>query len=380
MAKAIEPSLTRQLFNMAKKYNDVIDLTLGDPDIPPLNSIKKAACNAIMSGKTRYSENAGLLELRECICKCFYKEYSLNVNPKSEIIVTVGGMEALFLTFAAILDVGDEVILQAPYYVNYIQMIKMCGGVPVLINTTEESGFQLDENQIREKISDRTVAIILNSPGNPSGTILSSNLLDTIAQIAEENDLLVISDEVYSKILFDNKKYDSIITRPNMKKRTVLIDSISKRFSMTGYRIGYAIAPAELISNMTKMQENICACAPLPSQYAAIQAYTSCIEDKSICNTFEKRRDFLVEAINNTKGLKCQKPGGAFYLFVNIGETGMNCLDFAYELLEREHVAIVPAIAYGESYANYIRIAFTLEIEELQKAMRRIADFTNYIK
>ena len=165
-----------------------------------------------------------------------------------------------------------------------------------------------------------------------------------------------------------------------MKNRTVLIDSISKRFSMTGYRIGYAIGPAELIANMTKMQENICACAPVPSQYAAIEAYTSCIDDKNMCNVFEERRNFLVDAINNIEGLHCYKPDGTFYLFVNIEKSGMNGLDFAYSLLEKEHVAVVPAIAYGEAYTNYIRIAFTLNNEQLEKAAKRIADFMAQLK
>lgn len=380
MASVIEPSLTRKLFNLAKQYNDVIDLTLGDPDVQPLEQIKKAACEAITLGKTRYSANAGLPELREKISSCFAKEYGMEANPQNDIIVTVGGMEALFLTFASLIDDGDEVIIPAPYYVNYVQMVKMCGGVPVLVNTYEKDGFQMTEQQLREAVTDKTVAIVLNSPGNPSGTIIDSGILDAVARLAQEKDLLVISDEVYRTLLYDNRSHDSIITRPGMKERTVLIDSISKRFSMTGYRIGYAIGPAELIANMTKMQENVCACAPLPSQYAAIEAYSSCTELNDVRDVFEKRRDFLVSSLNEIEGLHCLKPAGTFYLFVNISESGMNCVDFAYALLEKQHVAIVPAVAYGEAYSDYIRIAFTLEIDKLKEAAKRIADFMAQIK
>lgn len=377
MANAIEPSLTRELFNMAKQYDDVIDLTLGDPDIQPNKQIKKAACKAIMDGKTRYSANAGLPELRKAIANCLEKEYKISIDYKKNIIVTVGGMEALFLTFATILDPGDEVIIQAPYYVNYVQMVKMCGGIPVIISTTEENAFQLSIDEVRTKITDRTVALVINSPNNPSGMVIDSETLDQIAEVAKENDLLVISDEVYRTLVFDRQKYDSIIFRKGMIERTVLIDSISKRFAMTGYRVGFAVGPEEIVAAMVKMQENICACASLPSQYAAIEAYTNCLEQEYILDTFEKRRNVLVEGINKIEGLHCNKPMGTFYLFVNISSTGLDCIDFAYKLLEYQKVAVVPAVTYGEAYKNYIRIAFTLEEEKLIEAVNRIGKFVS---
>lgn len=375
MANVIEPSLTRKLFNMAKQYDDVIDLTLGDPDVQPNEQIKKAACKAIMDGKTRYSANAGLPELRKAIAGCIGKEYKTPIDYEKNIIVTVGGMEALFLTFATILDPGDEVIIQAPYYVNYVQMVKMCGGVPVVISTTEDNSFQLSIDDVKKSITDKTVAIVINSPSNPSGMVMDSNTLDQLAEVAKENDLLVVSDEVYRTLLFDEQKNDSIILREGMVERTILIDSISKRFAMTGYRVGFAVGPEEIIAAMVKMQENVCACAPLPSQYAAIEAYTNCLEQKYVLDTFEKRRNVLVEGINNIKGLHCNKPAGTFYLFVNISSTGLDCIDFAYKLLEEQKVAVVPAVTYGEAYKDYIRIAFTLEEEKLMKAVDRIRKF-----
>lgn len=378
-ANIIEPSLTRELFNKAKQYDNVIDLTLGDPDVQPNEQIKLAACNAINDGKTRYSANAGLLELRETIANCVEKEYRVSIDYNKDTIVTVGGMEALFLAFSTIIDPGDEVIIQAPYYVNYVQMIKMCGGIPVIIFSNEEEDFQLSINEVKSKINNKTVAIVLNSPCNPSGRVINSKILDELSKVVKENDLLVVTDEVYRTLLFDGHKHDSIFSREGMKERTILIDSISKRFAMTGYRLGYAIGPSEIIASMIKMQENVCACAPLPSQYAAIEAYSNCLEQNGITKAFEKRRNILVDAINKINGLNCKKPNGTFYLFINIGSTGLNCIDFSYRLLEEQKVAVVPGVAYGEKYTDYIRIAFTLEESKLLEAVDRINTFIQNI-
>ena len=377
-ASQLETSPTRKLYDMAKQYNDVINLTLGDPDIHPCWEIKKAACDAIMDGKTRYSSNAGLIELRKIICDNFQDEYGVNVRPEDNVIVTVGVMDALYLTFTALLDSEDEIIVLAPYYVNYVQMIKLCGGTPVVINAFANTGFRHSIVEIKEAITEKTVAIVLNSPSNPTGVELDSSLLDDIAEIAIEHDLVVISDEVYRTILYDNKAHDSIIKRPHMQERTVLIDSVSKRFAMTGYRLGYAMAPKNIIESMVRLQENVCACAPLPSQYAAICAYKEHRNDKEICKIYEKRRDYLIRAISNIEKIKCVKPDGTFYLFINISETGMDCTEFAYKLLKQEHVAVVPGVAYGEAYSEYIRIAYTLEISGLREAVRRLKYFIEH--
>lgn len=379
-ADVIQPSLTRQLFNMAQNFEDVIDLTLGDPDIAPSDIIKKAACDAILDGKTRYSANAGLIQLRNAISKHVLQEYNIVADPNSEILVTVGGMEALYLTLSSIIDEGDEIIVHAPYYVNYVQMIKMCGGKPVIINTDDKNGFSLTSDIVKQKITNRTIGIIINNPCNPTGEVLNEKTLDELAEIVKENNLIVISDEVYSSLIYDGQKHHSIITREGMKEHTVLIDSVSKRFAMTGYRIGYAIAPSILITNMTKMQENIAACAPLPSQYAGIAAYTLCNKDNSLKNIFQKRRDYIYNAINNISGLNCRKPSATFYLFVNIEKTGLSSFSFAKKLLETKHVAVAPGITYGEKYDNYIRIAYTLNIEKLREAVKRIEEFMDILK
>ena len=379
-ASQIETSLTRQFFNIAKQFDDVIDLTLGDPDVSPNEQIRQAACEAIMQGKTHYSSNAGIAPLRETLAKHIKNEYNQTVCPETEIMVSIGGMGALYISIAALVDEGDEVIVLAPYYVNYIQMIKMAGGVPVVVNSLEENGFIPTKEQIENAVTDKTVAIILNTPCNPTGAVLNDKILDEIADIAIKNDLSIISDEVYSYLIYDDKKHSSIFTRDGMRERTVLIDSLSKRFSMTGYRVGYAVAPAEVIDCMTKLQENIAACTPLPSQYAAITAYENCIEDKSMLKIFEERRNYISDAINSIDGLSCKKPDSTFYLFVNIEKTGLSSLKFAEKLLKEQHIAVAPGITYGEKYDGFIRIAFTLETEKLKQAVERITAFMKNIR
>jgi len=375
-ANAVEPSLTRKLFNMAKEYNDVIDLTLGDPDVPPSEKIRLAACEAIMQGKTRYSANAGLPELREKIVENFENEYKLQIDP-SNVIVTVGGMEALFLSLTCMINPGDEVIILAPYYVNYKQMVSMCSGVPVIVNTKEENGFAVSTEMLEKVITDKTVAIIINTPCNPTGAVLGKNSLEAIATLARKYDFAVISDEVYRCLIYDDAKHQSIASLPEMTERTVVIDSFSKRFAMTGYRVGYAIAPADFTAAMIKLQENVAACAALPSQYAGIAAFEQCVDDTFIKDEFQKRRDYLYTAINNIKGLSCIKPAATFYLFVNIKDTGLDALTFAYKLLENQHVAVVPGIAYGEEYKDYVRIAYTMKIDVLKEAINRIEQFVS---
>ena len=246
MANAIEPSLSRKLFNLAKNYDDVVDLTLGDPDIPPSNVIKNAACEAIQGSKIRYSANAGLPILREKIAIEFENEYGIKIDSLKNVAVTVGGMEALFLSLACMIDDGDEVVILAPYYVNYKQMIAMCGGVPVIVNSSEKNGFMPSSEQIENAITDRTVAIIVNTPCNPTGVVYDHKTLTMIAEIAKKHDIAVISDEVYKTLVFDNYKHESIVCIDGMQERTIVIDSSSKRFAMTGYRIGYQLVPKKL--------------------------------------------------------------------------------------------------------------------------------------
>lgn len=376
MAEGIKPSLTRTLFNMAKAYDDVIDFTLGDPDVPTHQKIKDAGSKAIQDGKTRYSQNAGLLELRNVISDYYIRKEGFEYDPISEIMVTVGAMEGLYLALLSITNPGDEYIIPAPYYVNYGQMVHMCGGVPVIVDKPAEEPLTFRIEDIESAISPKTKAIIINTPSNPSGKIIPWNKIEKLAELAKKHDLYVISDEVYKCLIYGENKFKSIVSIEGMRERTILTNSLSKEFCMTGWRIGYVLANKEIVANMTKLQENVCACAPLPSQYAAIEALSS-KEDYSanMKSIFSERRDALVSGINSIKGLSCTPPDATFYLMVDISKTGLKSFDFACKLLESVHVAVVPGVTYGQSCDNYVRIAFTKNVDVIKQGVERIATF-----
>lgn len=376
MAEGIKPSLTRTLFNMAKAYDDVIDFTLGDPDVPTHQKIKDAGCKAIQDSKTRYSQNAGLLELRNVISDYYIRKEGFEYDPISEIMVTVGAMEGLYLALLSITNPGDEYIIPAPYYVNYGQMVHMCGGVPVIVDKPAEEPLTFRIEDIESAITPKTKAIIINTPSNPSGKIIPWNKIEKLAELAKKHDLYVISDEVYKCLIYGENKFKSIVSIEGMRERTILTNSLSKEFCMTGWRIGYVLANKEIVANMTKLQENVCACAPLPSQYAAIEALSS-KEDYSanMKSIFSERRDALVSGINSIKGLSCTPPDATFYLMVDISKTGLKSFDFACKLLESVHVAVVPGVTYGQSCDNYVRIAFTKNVDVIKQGVERIATF-----
>ena len=375
-AQNIQPSLTRKLFNMAKCYDDVIDLTLGDPDLAPPNEVCEVAYDAMKANKIHYSANAGLLETRQAIAKNINRVWNLECCPETDIIVTVGGMEALYLAMLSLVDSGDEVIVFAPYYVNYIQMIELCGGVPVVVNAyVSDKGIIIDKDILENSITSKTTAIIINSPNNPTGDVISKDMLQEIAKIAKKHDLTIISDEVYRTLIYDDIKHESVLQFEEARDRTVLIDSLSKEYSMTGWRIGYAYGPKDIISNMTKLQENVAACATLSSQYALIEAYSKQIPNEYILNEFKRRRDFLYDKLSKIEVLDVILPKGTFYMFINIKKTGFKSEEFAYTLLEKAHIAVVPGISYGDEFNDYIRIAFTKDISLLEEAVERLNKF-----
>ena len=376
VSEAVKPSLIRKLFNMAKEYNDVIDFTLGDPDVQPHQAIKDAGCTAIQSGKTRYSQNAGLPELRQTIANYYKRTEGFEYSPNDEIIVTVGAMEGLYLTLLSILDPDDEVIIPAPYYVNYVQMVSLCHGIPVVIDNPESEELSFNVEDIVAAITPKTKAIIINTPSNPSGKVIPWNKIEALAAIAKNHNLIVIADEVYTCLMYDNANFKSIVSIDGMRERTVLVNSLSKEFCMTGWRIGYVLAPKELVSTMTKLQENVCACAPLPSQYAAIEALSGKGDySKDMVDIFTRRRNILYDGLSQITGLRCNKPEATFYMMVDISSTGMTSFDFCCRLLEAVHVACVPGVAYGNSCDRYIRIAFTIEEMKIKEGVNRIAKF-----
>lgn len=376
IANGIQTSYTRQLFNLAKQYDDVIDFTLGDPDVQPHQAIKDAACTAIQQGKTRYSQNAGLLELRQTIHDYYIRKEGLAYNPENEIQVSVGAMEGLYLALLALLNPGDEVIIPAPYYVNYTQMVAMCHAKPVIVDNPEVTDLTYRLEDIERAITSRTRAIMINTPSNPTGRVLSQEMLAGIAEIAKKHDLVVIADEVYKCLIYDKQPWRSIAHIEGMRERTILVNSLSKEFCMTGYRIGYVLGPSEVITAMTKLQENVAACAPLPSQYAAIEALGS-TEDysKDMVRIFTERKECIVSGISAIEGLTCREPDATFYLMVDISSTGMNSVDFAIALLKARHVAVVPGITYGKCCDHYIRIAFTRELDYIREGVKRINAF-----
>lgn len=372
--KELQPSLTRRLFDLAKAYDDVIDLTLGDPDVLPPKSIQEAACKAIRSGQTRYSQNAGLFAVRDAVARFNSRFYRQEISAE-EIILTCGGMEALYLLLASLVNEGDEVIIPGPYWINYKQMTELCGGKAVIVPTLEEDNFSLKASELEASITNHSKIIILNSPNNPSGRTISADVLDDIAQVAISHDLFVISDEVYRSLIYDGRKHESIWTRQGMRSRCAIVDSMSKRFSMTGYRLGMAIGPKDLIGAMTRFQENVAACAPLPSQYAALEGYGNNVDTSDMAQEFNRRRQIVLHGVDQIPNLSLSSIDGTFYAFVNIARTRINSYDFAMRLLAEAHVAVVPGRTYGKEYDDYVRIAFTVKEDRLQVAMDRIHDF-----
>lgn len=373
VTEIITPSLTRRLFDKAKQYDNVIDLTLGDPDFMTAPNVSEMGRQAIAEGKTKYSANAGIEALRKVIAERVLRDCGVFYDYSSEIIVTVGAMGALYLTMKCLIDEGDEVIIPAPYWVNYAQQVSMCGGAPVIVDSYERDGFELRVEKLEGAITKKTKAIIINSPNNPTGQVLSKDTLGKIANIAKKYDLVIISDEAYRELIYDGIEYASIVSFKGMKERTVLINSFSKTYSMTGWRVGYAAAPPELTEKMTAFQENIFSCAPMPSQYAAFEAlrgeqdYTKYMIEK-----FEKRRNILVDGLNKIDGISCIKPQATFYAFANIKKLRMSSEDFAFDLLDKAQVALVPGITYGQSGEGYVRIAFTVGEDKIIDAVERI--------
>ncbi len=375
-SKKVQASKIRKMFNKALKYSKVINFTLGEPDFTASHNVAEAGCKAIFNGKTKYSENAGILPLRKKISENLRQEYGVEYTPENEIAITVGGMGALYLTLKAILNPGDEVIICEPYWTNYLQQVEMCEGVPVLVSCREENDFMLNVQDLEEFVTDKTKALILNSPCNPTGGVLSRKILQEIAEIAKKNDFLVLSDEVYKGILYDGETYCSIASFDCMKERTIVINSFSKEYAMTGWRVGYAAGPKEIIETVTKLQENVTACAAMPSQYAALEALQGPQDFKKyMFGQYQQRRDVIVQRINRIPGLSCRIPKGTFYVFVNIKELGLKSEEFADRLLERKQVVVVPGTAFGGSGEGYVRISYATSMEIIEEGLDLIEDF-----
>lgn len=379
IALAIQPSKIRQMFDLAYGKKDVISFALGEPDFSTSQNILDAACIAIRSGKTKYTQNAGIKELREVCANNILKEYGIAFNADNEIIVTAGGMGALSTAFMVLLNPGDEVILTNPGWTNYIQQISIAGGIPRPVEVFEKDEFMLTSENLEKAINEKTKALVINSPANPTGSVISNRRLEEIAEIVRKNDLYVISDDVYRNIIFEGN-HNSIAKFKDMRVRTIIINSFSKSYSMTGFRVGIAAGPKDIIGMMVKYQENLVSCANSIAQYAAIEALSGSQQElRRIVCCYKKRRDIIVEEINKINGLSCVRPKGTFYLFVNIKKAGISCEEFAVRLFKKKRVVIIPGTAFGSAGEGYIRLSFATSEENIRKGIKRIKGFISNI-
>ena len=376
VVKENEPQLVRRIYDKSKEYENVVDLTLGDPDIPTPQKVKDAANKALAENKTKYTANAGIPELRAAISADVKKRTGITYSI-DEITVTAGAMGALYLSTISILNPGDEMIILEPHWPNYTNMVKMCGAVPKYVNYLGEDNLKNLAQNIEKAITDKTKAIIINSPSNPTGVVLPFKKLEEIAEITKKYNLWVITDEVYHTIVFDGS-FRSILEIPNMKERTILVDSLSKRFSMTGFRVGFVCAPKEVAVAVATLEENVNSCACMFAQYASITALeNSEILEKEICETFRSRCAAMTAELKKSKNLIVNDATSTFYLFIDINKTGLTSEEFAYKLLDEKHIAVVAGNAFNRAGEGYIRIACTLSEEKLVAAAKEIVDFAD---
>jgi len=366
----------RKMFNLAAGMKDVVSFTVGEPDFNTPDNIVEAAVTALRNGAHHYTQNAGILPLREAVAAKFERSLGLRYDPQSEVMITAGGMEALFLAFRVILDSGDEFILPDPSYTNYSRMVYLCDAEPRWVTVTPENGFAYTPADLEAAVTEKTKGFVVNSPANPTGGITGLETLRAVAEIAKKHDLWVISDEVYDELVYEDEKPVSIATLPGMRERTLVVNSFSKAYAMTGWRVGYCAGPAELIKNMVMFQENVCACVNTAAQYAAIEALNGPQDEvHEMRRVFAERRAYVVDGFSKIPGLKCYAPKGAFYAFIDISSTGLTSEEFAKQLLEEEQVIVVPGIAFGTYADHFIRLCFATAMDNIQEGIRRIAHF-----
>ncbi|MBO5761850.1 MAG: aminotransferase class I/II-fold pyridoxal phosphate-dependent enzyme [Lentisphaeria bacterium] len=364
----------RDFFELVNTMEDVISLGIGEPDFVTPWTIRESAIYSYEKGNTHYTSNLGTIQLRKEICNYVKNTYDLHYQPESECIVTVGVSEALDLVMRAILSPGDEVIYHEPCYVSYAPEIRMAHGIPVAVPTFEKNAFALDPDDLEKAVTEKTKAIVLNFPCNPTGAVLTYEQTEKIAKTAVKHDLIVISDQIYSELTYEDMT-PSIATFPGMKERTVFLNGFSKGFAMTGFRVGYACGPAEIIDAMMKIHQYSIMCVSINAQHAACEALKNARQDLEMMkNEYCRRRNVIVNAFNNM-GLPCLMPHGAFYAFPNITSTGLTSMEFAKKLLMSEKVAVVPGTAFGECGEGFIRCSYATSMDGIKTAMEKIEKF-----
>ena len=373
-AVEIKPSGIRRFFDIAGTMEGVVSLGVGEPDFRTPWQIRNAAIRSLERGSTRYTSNRGLEPLREAISEYTDRKYGVRYEPDTEILVTVGGSEAIDMTLRAIVEPGDEVIIPQPSYVCYEPITKLLGGVPVILNTKAENDFKITPDELRALITEKTKLLILPYPCNPTGAIMEREDLEKIAEVLRDTNIGVVSDEIYAELTFGGR-HVSVASVDGMRERTIVINGFSKAFSMTGWRLGYACGPAPLIKEITKIHQYAIMCAPTTSQYAAIEALRSCDgEVARMLEEYDARRRIIVSGFNKL-GLTCREPKGAFYAFPCIKSTGMSSEEFCERLLYSKKVALVPGTAFGDSGEGFVRASYCYSTEHIKEALSRIEEF-----
>ena len=376
----IKPSGIRKFFDIANTMEDVISLGVGEPDFRTPWQVRSAGIHSLEQSNTRYTSNRGLESLRDEIAVYTKRKYGVSYDPADEVLVTVGGSEAIDMTIRALTDPGDEIIIPQPSYVCYEPITKLSGGVPVIINTKAENDFKVTPEELRAAMTEKTKALILPYPCNPTGAIMEREDLEKLAEVLRGTDIIVISDEIYAELTFDGIRHTSVASIPGMRERTVLINGFSKAFSMTGWRLGYACGPAPLLAAITKIHQYAIMCAPTVSQYAAIEALRSCDDVvRDMVEEYDMRRKLIVKGFNKL-GLTCREPKGAFYAFPCVRSTGLSSEEFCERLLYSKKVAVVPGTAFGDSGEGFIRASYCYSLLHIERALHLIGEFLEELK
>ena len=371
----MKPSGIRKFFDIVNEMDDAISLGVGEPDFDTPWHVREEGIKKKKKGKTFYTSNSGLMELRVEICNYLKRRLDLDYDARKQVLITVGGSEGIDLAIRALINPGDEVLVPQPSYVSYVPCVELAHGVPVIIELKEENQFRLTKEEILEKVTDKTKLLVLPFPNNPTGAILEEEDLKSIAEVCVEKDIIVLSDEIYSELTYNGKPHVSIACMPGMKERTIIINGFSKAYAMTGWRLGYAVGPEYIISQMTKIHQFCIMCAPTNSQYAAVEALRNGDDDiEKMRESYDERRRYLLHEFNRI-GLDCFEPFGAFYMFPSIKKFGITSDEFATRLLETEKLAVVPGTAFGDCGEGFLRISYAYSLDELKKGISSIESF-----
>lgn len=377
---SLKPSGIRKFFDVVNEMPDAISLGVGEPDFDTPWHIREEGIFSLEKGRTFYTSNSGLMELRKEITAYLSRRFNVEYIPEKEVLITVGGSEGIDMAFRAMINPGDEVIIPQPSYVSYEPCALLAGAKPVIIDLKAENDFRLTADELKAAITDKTKILVLPFPNNPTGAVMELKDLEAIVPIIVENDIYVLSDEIYAELTYTDKGHVSIASLPGMKERTILINGFSKAYAMTGWRLGYACGPANIIAQMTKIHQYAIMCAPTTSQYAAVEALRNGDDDVSqMRDAYNQRRRFLINTFERL-GLPCFEPFGAFYIFPCIKEFGMTSDEFATRLLMEEKVAVVPGTAFGDSGEGFLRISYAYSMEALKEALGRIETFIGRLR